>query len=172
MNTRGDFLYTGKAHISLTTTLEWKVNADFNYIRNKNCCREIESGFVVTESFGPTIARAVAAGATYSWNRSCGFVRCLLTRSVSFCLFCTTYTHAPSKRSILEKTGESQLRCTSMIPAIDAWPKGTRYDGSLYNIPNNVIHHRAAILNRSVIKLLRCYIFLITENYRIHIIHI
>ena len=32
----------------------------------KNCRREIESGFVVTESFGPTITRAVAAGATYS----------------------------------------------------------------------------------------------------------
>jgi len=32
----------------------------------KNCRREIESGFVITKSFGPAITRAVAAGATYS----------------------------------------------------------------------------------------------------------
>lgn len=44
-----------------------KVNADLNCIRNKIAIeREAESGCAVNESCGPAIARAVAAGATYS----------------------------------------------------------------------------------------------------------
>lgn len=66
---------------------------------------KIKEVSVYLKSFGPAIARAVAAGATYSWNRSCGFVRCLLTCSFFFRLFFYSL-YSGIEASIIEGTGE------------------------------------------------------------------